>query len=199
MLKLSNVIKKYGNQNILNSISLTIEEPGFYILSGINGSGKSTIIKLIIGLIYKTSGEIINDNSISYLPDKFSLPKLLKVEKYVKSILSLYGKKIDVKALLEEYQIPNKVISSLSKGNYQKLGLLQILIHDADCYIFDEPLDGLDEFAKKLFKEKVSELLEQNKIVIMSLHNKSLFNGITSKVFEIKEGTINERKRKIKK
>ena len=91
MLKLDNLSKKYNNQIILNSISLEFKEGNLYILSGINGSGKSTLVKLLSGIIFKSSGSITRDISISYLPDKFTMPKLLSVKSYCK-LLSINGK-----------------------------------------------------------------------------------------------------------
>ena len=100
--------------------------------------------------------------------------------------------------LVSKFQIPNKRIGELSKGNQQKLGLLQILDYEADCYILDEPLDGLDDYAKKLFKEILKEKLENNKIIILSLHNKSIFNDLSPTILDIKEGRINEKRKKPK-
>lgn len=197
MLKLKNVNKKYGKINTINNISMIIDKPGLYILTGENGSGKSTIIKLLSKIIYKSSGEIENNYNISYLPDKFLMPKLMSVKLYIKEILKIYRNNKNVDELMQMYMLPKKRIGELSKGNLQKLGILQIVENDVQYYVFDEPLDGLDENARKLFKNIIINLLAKEKVVIMSLHNKSLFNDLKPQIFKIKEGKIDNAKKKI--
>ncbi len=196
-MKIQNLIKKYKGINVINNITLTIEEPGLYIIYGQNGSGKTTLIKIIASIIYKTSGDFNNDFSISYLPDKFSLPLLQKAKDYIQNILKLYQINYDAKLLMEEYKIPNKKIKELSKGNLQKIGLLQTFIKDTDCYIFDEPLDGLDDFAKKLFKEMIIKKLNDKKILIISMHNKNSLLDLKPNIFVMKGGDIFEKKKKV--
>lgn len=196
MINVRELEKKYGNQSILNSVNFTINEGNLNIFIGINGSGKSSILKILGKTIYKTSGQIDVKGDIAYLPDKYSFPKLMTTKNYLKNILKLYSLKEEYLKLLTEFDIPNKLIGSLSKGNLQKLGLLQILIIPADIYLFDEPLDGLDDFAKKLFKSKIKEKLEQNKTIIMSLHTKTIFNEFKPIIYEIKDGKVYEKKKK---
>ena len=198
MLKLTNVSKKYREHIVFNSVTIDMSNPGLYVFQGINGSGKSTILKVLCGVIYKSEGRIEKDVSISYLPDKFNMPKLMKAKAYVDSILNMYGIKDSSDELISKFQIPNKRIGDLSKGNQQKLGLLQVLYNEADCYVLDEPLDGLDEYAKHILKEEIIKLKENNKIIILSLHNKNLFNDLKPKIFEIKEGFIKLKERKKK-
>ncbi len=193
MILLNNVQKKYNGNYILDNATIKINEPGIYILQGVNGSGKSTIIKLITGVIYKTSGELKINSVISYLPDKFSMPKLMKVKTYLSIVLE---KKSKLDELVSKFQIPNKRIGELSKGNQQKLGLLQIFDYEADCYVLDEPIDGLDDYAKRLIKEIIKEKIQMKKIIIMSLHNKTYFNDLEPKIFDIREGRISEKRKK---
>ena len=189
MISLNNVTKKYFDHIVLDSINLSINNSGIYILQGINGSGKSTIIKLISGIIYKSDGKIFNNLKISYLPDKFSLPKLMKVNNYLNLLNN--NKRMN-NILMDKYKIPNKSICNLSKGNFQKLGLLQTFNYDADCYILDEPLDGLDDFAKELVKNEILKLVRNDKIIIMSLHDISEFSDLNPKIYYVKDGKINE-------
>ncbi|MCR5112507.1 MAG: ATP-binding cassette domain-containing protein [Acholeplasmatales bacterium] len=166
MLKLTNVEKRYKDHIIFSSVSIDMSEPGIYIFQGINGSGKSTILKVIAGIIYKTEGRLEKDVSISYLPDKFSMPKLMNVKSYVKAILKMEGKEKMADELIGLYQIPCRRIGELSKGNLQKLGLLQVFSKNADCYLLDEPLDGLDDFAKHLVKDMIKDYVNDGKIFI---------------------------------
>ena len=197
MIKTNNLEKKYNNQIIIQNVNLDINEGKFYVFTGINGSGKSTILKILSKVIFKSLGDIELSGTISYLPDKYSLPGLMTVDNYLKNIINLYSLNLNSSDILREYDIPNKKIKALSKGNLQKLGLVQALINPTDIYIFDEPLDGLDDFAKKLFKEKIKEKLKDNKTVIMSLHAKTLFNDLHPIIYEVKEGRINEKKKRL--
>ncbi len=199
MLKLTNVSKKYREHIVFNSVTIDMSNPGLYVFQGINGSGKSTILKVLCGVIYKSEGRIEKDVSISYLPDKFNMPKLMRSKAYVDSILNMYGMKESSDELISKFQIPNKRIGDLSKGNQQKLGLLQVLYNEADCYVLDEPLDGLDEFAKHLVKDIIKDYIDKGKIIIMSLHGKNLFNEFKPTVFDIKDGFINHKQKRKKK
>lgn len=196
MLKLLNVSKKYKNEAVFDSVSIDMSNPGLYIFVGINGSGKSTILKILANIVYKTDGKIIKDISVSYLPDKFSLPKLMKSNDYINTILKLNNVSDDPNKLISLFQIPNRRIGDLSKGNLQKIGLLQVLYNNADCYILDEPLDGLDDYAKKLLKDIIKDLIDNGKIIIMSLHNKQFFNDLEPITYEIRDGLINKKNKK---
>ncbi len=198
MYKLEHITKKYNKNIILNDISLELDQPNLYIITGINGSGKSTLIKIMSKIIFKSSGNIISDESIAFLPDKFILPYLISVKEFIKETLRLYKIRLDYKDIMKRFELPNKLIGSLSKGNYQKLGLFFIFYNNKDIYILDEPLDGLDDFAKGLFRKLVEEKLKENKKVVLSLHNKTLLNSFNPKVFQIKEGELVEKQRRKK-
>ena len=193
MISLNNIEKKYRNKMVLSNISFEINSPGIYIINGKNGSGKSTLIKIISKVIYKTSGTMSVDGTISYLPDKFMMPRLMRASSYLKLALD---NNQNIMKLLDKYLIPNKKICELSKGNLQKLGLLQILNKNADIYVLDEALDGLDDADKKIIKQDIIDLVEAGKIVILSLHTKITFGDLKSQLFEIKDGCINEKRKK---
>ncbi len=196
MLKVVDLEKRYNNQIIFDNVNIDFSMPGLYIFQGINGSGKSTILKIISGFIKESSGNVEKDITISYLPDKYSMPKLMSVVSYVEIVLDLFNKKNEANTLIGLYQIPKRRIGELSKGNQQKLGLLQIFSNDCDCYILDEPLDGLDEFAKHLVKNIINEKIKSGHIILMSLHGKNLFSDLNPRMFDVKDGKITERKKR---
>jgi len=198
MLKVVDLEKKYKNHVVFQSVTIDFSNPNLYILQGINGSGKSTLLKVISGIVYKTNGNIYNDLKISYLPDKYNMPKLMKAKLYLKQIFKLNNSKYNLDELISMYQIPNKRIGELSKGNLGKVGIISALYTDFDCYILDEPLDGLDENSKHLLKEKIIELINDKKIIILSLHNKSLFNELKPIIIDVKDGFIKVKERKNK-
>ena len=196
MLEFIGVEKKYKDHFVFSNMNISFKEGNLYILQGVNGSGKSTILKLIAGIIYKSSGKIIKNKDVSYLPDKFNMPKLMKVKSYLMEVFYDKPNKEDLyNSLMNIYQIPNKRIGDLSKGNQQKLGILQIMSGDADIYLLDEPLDGLDDKAKRIVRDEIKAKLDLGRVVILSLHNKTFFNELNPIIIEIKEGTVNEKKR----
>ena len=109
---------------------------------------------------------------------------------FVKDYLLCFIKKEYVEFLMNKYLIPNKRINELSKGNLQKLLLLQVFSNDSKYYILDEPLDGLDEFAKDLFKDEIKRLIKEDKIIIMALHDNELILDLNPKIYIMKDGKI---------
>lgn len=162
---LDKVTKVYNQQKILKKVSYIFSNE-LYVLSGINGSGKSTLVKLITGIVKATNGRIITNGSVCYLPEKFELPRNMTTY----NLLKLYVNKTKAIELLEEWQIPNKRINSLSKGNFQKVGILFMLVNDASIYIFDEPTDSLDNKIVDTFKNAIKYLIERKKCIIIILH-----------------------------
>lgn len=192
MLVIKNLVKKYNNNTILNNLSYVFEKGNLYIIRGDNGSGKSTLLKILSKISYKTSGEISGNARIAYLHDKPVFPYLMRVDDYLKTVIKLNNSNANYLDILEEYNIPNKRIFELSKGNKVKLGIAQVLLNDMDIYIFDEPIDGLDDFAKELFKNKILELIFNDKIVIMSLHEMNIFENDYYKLITLKDGRLYE-------
>lgn len=195
MLTLTDVSKRYKNNFALKNINLKIEPGKLYLFVGENGSGKSTTIKLISKVIFNNNlGKIENEfEKIIYLPDNCSYPNLLNVKTYLSMYLakSTNLKKIEEK--MEEYHLENKMIGSLSKGMLQKLGILQVIMSQADLYLFDEPLDGLDKVSIQRFKKDMKKLLEDNKTIIISTHSRMMFKDFTPTVIKFKGGIINEK------
>lgn len=191
MIDLTNVTKKYGKNIILNDINIQFYQGYLYVLHGENGAGKSTLLKLLSTQIFKSSGNILLDKS-SYLPDKFSFPSLMNTITYVSNALAIDKKKANI--LLAKYQIPNRRIIALSKGNMQKLGILQILNTNADCYLLDEPIDGLDDFAKRLVIDEIKELIKNNKCVIACMHDHEFFDSLNPIKIIVEGGKVYEKK-----
>ncbi len=195
MLRLTDVSKRYKNHFALKNININIEKGKLYLFVGENGSGKSTTIKLISKVIFNNSGGIIENNfeKIVYLPDKCSYPNLLNVKTYLSMYLSKSTNINKIEEKMKEYHLENKMIASLSKGMLQKLGILQIILSNADLYIFDEPLNGLDKVSTQKFKSDIKKLIENEKTVIISTHSRMLFRDLTPNIIKFKGGLVNEK------
>lgn len=173
MLNLSDVTIKYGKVTIIELLSYEFKNGNIYLLYGENGTGKTTLLKLISGLI-NCSGSVNTDDKIYYLPINPQYPAYMKAHNYLEYINKYYSCS-KIHEYIKRYELENKYISFLSKGNKVKLGIIQGLLYNADIYLFDEILDGLDENSKKEFKADLKHLLNENKLIIMATHENNLY------------------------
>ena len=198
MLEVKNLTKQYGEKVVVDDLSFSISEPGVYALLGTNGAGKTTSIRMILGMLAKNGGEVLWDGkpftaaqmNVGYLAEerglypKYSLldqllyfASLKKVPKKVAmDRIKYWAERLQV----EEYIFPPKTVKGkaakanradqLSKGNQQKVQLMAALISEPEFLILDEPLSGLDPVNTDLFKGIIREEIAKNKYLIMSSH-----------------------------
>ena len=198
MLEVKNLTKKYGEKVVVNDLSFSINEPGVYALLGTNGAGKTTSIRMILGMLAKNDGEVLwngkpftaAEMNVGYLAEERGLyPKysLLDQLLYFASLKKV-PKKLAMERIkywaerlqVEEYIFPPKTVKGkaakanradqLSKGNQQKVQLMAALISEPQFLILDEPLSGLDPVNTDLFKGIIREEIAKNKYLIMSSH-----------------------------
>lgn len=198
MLKFNDVSKKYNSKFAVKSINLTIKPNNIYLFIGENGSGKSTTIKLISKVIFTKDFNVLKNefNKIIYLPDRRNYPKLLLVSDFLKYYLNIDNKIIE--DTMRRYDLPNKLIGSLSKGNLQKLGILQIILSEGDLYLLDEPTDGLDKKSIYLLLEDLKKLLVIGKTLVISTHKKTIYSELKPIIYKFEDGICNEKKRENK-
>lgn len=177
-IEITNLNKKYGKNHVIKDLNLYITNQKFNFITGTNGVGKSTLIKCINGLINYQGYINNNEYSISYCPEKVNLPDFITL----KNFLLLLGKanKIPLSRLNEKVEYYLKTFSvleytktpiiKLSQGTKQKILLIQSFLKDADVYIFDEPLTGLDETSQSLFFNELKKLKEENKLILIITH-----------------------------
>lgn len=176
-LSLVNIHKKYKNNVVLNGFNYEFKS-GLYLFLGRNGSGKSTTMKIIANIILPSNvNHSITKLKVAYLCEKFELGNQ-KVFTFLKSIKRLNNSNMNIKIEMKNWLLPNKYISNLSKGNKQKCGILMMMLTSSDVYLFDEPTDALDSKSIDLFLKYISDLIHQEKIVIISTHEKKYFDGL---------------------
>ncbi len=212
--ELRNVTKIYKKPMFLYSkkivgvenISLQIYQSEIFGLLGLNGSGKTTTIKLLLGLLYPDSGEIYVFNTkipnwrinrfIGYLPEMVSFNKNFSGYELLKYYYSLNGKKINKERLNEIIKFVNltnsihRKIKEYSKGMIQRLGIAQAIIHDPKILILDEPTSGLDPLGIKEIRELVLKLKLQGKTIFFSSHLISELEKICDRVGIIHQGKL---------
>lgn len=175
LLEIKELNKYYYDNHVLKNLNITINE-GIYLLKGENGSGKTTFLKIVLGLVFPTSGKITrNYQDYRYVPELLVIKSDVKVELYLKSVLSL--RKLTRDLELEKYlEIEvNKRINTLSKGNLKKVLLYLAFVGKPDLLFLDEPLDGLD----LNMKTKVINYLNDKRLnCLISSHLTDLFKNV---------------------
>lgn len=185
-LVVNNISKMYGNFCALSGLSFELQKPGVYALLGTNGAGKTTAIRIILGMLSSNGGEVTwkgnrlspATDRVGYLAEERGLyPKYKVIEQlmYFAQLKGL-GKAQAASAIdawlerLELNEYRDKKAEQLSKGNQQKIQLAAALISDPELLILDEPLSGLDPVNADLFKSVINEQIAAGKYIIMSCH-----------------------------
>lgn len=180
MIILKNFKKIYSKNIILDIKCFRFFKGKSYLIIGKNGSGKSTLIKCMLGINNINNGCIVlNTKNIGYIPEKYFFPEFCTVNKFLKTILDLYKKEKNIDLIdfyCERFLLDkSKLLSKLSKGMKQKVLIIQALLHDADIFIFDEPLNGLDDYSQNIFFEIIEEIKKMNKTLLITTHYPSLY------------------------
>ncbi|MEN3013724.1 MAG: ABC transporter ATP-binding protein [Endomicrobiia bacterium] len=207
---LTKVYKKYKfltTQNIVgvNKINLDVYRNEIFGLLGLNGSGKTTTIKLILGLLFPDDGEIyilknkipnwkINKH-IGYLPELVSFNKNFTGMELLKFYASLVGgiPNDRIKEVIDFVKLSDSIerkTSEYSKGMLQRLGLAQAIIHNPEVLIFDEPTSGLDPLGIKEMRDFILQLKSQGKTIFFSSHLISELEKVCDRVAIIHKGEI---------
>lgn len=216
-LEVKGLHKQYGEKTVVENLSFSLQQPGVYALLGTNGAGKTTSIRMILGMLSKDGGEVFwngapmnaLETNIGYLAEERGLypkyklmdqlmyfAKLKKVPKDVAKERILYWAK---KLQVEEYIYPtkkgkkvekDKTADQLSKGNQQKIQLMAALLSDPDIIVLDEPLSGLDPVNTDLFKGIIREVINNGKYVIMSSHQMATIEEFCEDITILNRGKV---------
>ena len=211
--KLTKVYRDFwGRQKkvALRALNLQVYRGEIFGLLGPNGSGKTTTIKLLLGLLFPTDGdafvfgepaaEVRKNERIGYLPEESYLYRFLNAEETLdfygrlfkldpaerrrraQKLIEIVGLDADKKRILKEY----------SKGMRQRIGLAQALINDPELVILDEPTSGLDPLGTRWMKDLIKELRDKGKTIIMCSHRLEDVQDICDRVAILNEGELQE-------
>jgi len=186
-LKIENVTKKFKDFTAVDNLSISIPEKEMFGFLGANGAGKTTTFRMILGLLYPTSGSVSwNDQPINYstsqyigyLPEERGLYPKLKVREQIIYLAQLRGMNKqdalrELKFWLERFKVPeylDKKVEELSKGNQQKIQLITAIIHKPRLLILDEPFSGLDPVNVEMLKDAILELKAAGTTIVFSSH-----------------------------
>ena len=202
LLQCIDLNKNYGHKKVLKNVNLTIPRGKIIGLLGKNGTGKSTLIKLINDLLTPTSGEILVNGKeigieskkiIAYLPERTYLDKSMTVKKVLEFFESFYDNFDTEKAkkLLEDLGLDiNEKLSKMSKGMQEKVQLVLVMSRKADLYILDEPLGGVDPATRDYILDTILSNFNEGASVIISTHLISDIERILDEVIFIDNGEI---------
>ena len=202
LLEISNLNKSFDNKKILEDINLTIESGKIIGLLGKNGVGKTTLIKLINDLLTPTTGEILikgqkigveTKKVISYLPERTYLNKQMKVSEVIDYFEDFYDNFDSEKAkkLLKDLDLDiNQKLTKMSKGMQEKVQLVLVMSRNADLYVLDEPLGGVDPATRDYILDTILSNFNENASVIISTHLISDIEKILDEVIFIDKGQI---------
>lgn len=217
-LIVKNISKKFGDKLVVDNLSFEMSRPGVYALLGTNGAGKTTSLRIILGMLAKNSGEVlwkdkpidVVNTNVGYLAEerglypKYSLmdqlmyfARLKKVDKHTAmNRIKYWSDRLDV----NEYVFPPKGKSrktsksnqadQLSKGNQQKIQLMVALLSDPELLIIDEPFSGLDPLNTDLFKSIIREEINKDKYLIMSSHKMPTIEEFCSDITILDRGKV---------
>lgn len=203
-LSVSNIVKKYGDTTVVDDLSFEMNETGVFALLGTNGAGKTTSIRIILGMLAANSGTVTWDGKqflaaekpVGYLAEERGLYPKYKVMDQLVYFCTLRGMNKEGAQKTLDYwferlnitEHKNKRAEQLSKGNQQKVQLIAALAPNPELIVLDEPLSGLDPVNAELFKSVIREQIKQNKYIIMSSHQMSTIEEFCKDIVILNKG-----------
>lgn len=222
ILELRNLKKYFATQRAVDDISLQLKPGSIFGLLGPNGAGKTTLLRMITGIFYPDSGEIllngqhfnpVNDvHQIGYMPEERGLYKKMNIGEQTLYLAQLKGlSKQEAMQRAKEWFVRfemqtwwNKKVEDLSKGMSQKLQFVTTVLHEPKLIILDEPFSGLDPVNANLIKDEIFRLAQNGSTIIFSTHRMEQVEEIcdhialVNKGKKILDGTVNGVKQQYK-
>lgn len=186
----------------LNQINLEISRGKIVGLLGPNGSGKTTLIKILNGLLTPVEGEVLIDGNkpgpqtkakVSYLPERTYFQSSMRISELIELFTDFYQdfKPERAKQMLASLHIDEKDrLKTLSKGTKEKVQLIMVMSRDADLFVLDEPIAGVDPAARDYILKTIITNYNENATILLSTHLISDIENILDEVIFIKEGNI---------
>lgn len=206
ILELHHLKKYFATQKAVDDISMNIGEGNIFGLLGPNGAGKTTLLRMITGIFYPDSGEIIfngkkfdplNDvGYIGYMPEERGLYKKMKIGEQVLYLARLKGLSrndamLKIKEWFRKFEMEswwNKKVEDLSKGMSQKLQFVTTVLHEPKLIILDEPFSGLDPVNANLIKDEIFQLAKNGSTIIFSTHRMEQVEEICNHIVLVNKG-----------
>ena len=206
IIEINHLTKSYGRSRGIEDLTLRVPKGDIFGFIGPNGSGKSTTIRILLNLIFPTSGnatifglDVVRDSRkirsrTGYVPSDASMYDRMKVMEFLKFGAAFYGVQNDndrIQYLLNLFDLdPGRNIAELSMGNKKKVSIIQAMIHSPELLILDEPTSGLDPLIQSRFFDLLHEENRQGTTVFFSSHTLSEVQAFCKTVAIVKDGKI---------
>lgn len=204
MVKIENIVKKFGDLTVLQNVNLDIDKGGVFAILGPNASGKTTLIKCILGMVIPNSGKIHFDgemilggwkyrNKINYLPQIANFPANITVKELIEIVKDLRPLEANEEELISMFGLEaslNKKLGNLSGGTKQKVNIVLTFMYDSKLLILDEPTTGLDPISLLNLKGLIEKEKEKGKTILLTTHIMSLVEEIADKIVFLLDGNI---------
>lgn len=204
MIRVQKLTKSFGRNAVLKSLDLSVEAGGIYAILGPNGSGKTTMIKCILGMTIPDSGQIevaglpVTQSwkyrkSINYMPQIAQFPGNLRLRELIHMIQDLRGTSADEQELIDLFGLKpflGQKMAHLSGGTRQKVNIVLAFMFDSPLIILDEPTSGLDPASLIKLKNLIRKEKEQGKTLLITSHILSFVKEIADEIIYLLEGEI---------
>lgn len=202
ILECNNLTKRFGGKTALSSVNLKLERGQIVGLLGPNGSGKTTLIKLANELLTPTAGDILiggmkpgieTKKIVSYLPEKSYLNDWMRVQQIVEFFSDFYAdfKREKAYEMLKNLNInPDDRLKTMSKGTKEKVQLILVMSREAQLYLLDEPIGGVDPAARDYILKTILSNYNESATVLISTHLIADIENILDYVVFINQGQI---------
>ena len=207
IISAKSVAADYGNGDVISGINFDVKPGEAFGLMGLNGAGKTTFIKILLGLLEPSKGSVSIDgksglsievkNKIAYLPEKFEPPSFLNGYEFVRFCLKLYKKTCTDKDIHEiadrlalDQSALKRRVNTYSKGMRQKIGLIATFLTECPIMILDEPMSGLDPRARARVKDEILNCKKKKITTFVSSHILADMDEICNRVSVLHEGEL---------
>ena len=201
-IEINNLTKNFGDLKALDDVTVSLEQGQIVGLLGPNGSGKTTLIKILNGLLQPTSGSVtINGNMpgvetkrvVAYLPDRNALPDYMTASQLMDIYEDFFEDfdRLKAEAMVDDLGINCKqTMKKMSKGTKEKLQLCLVMARQAEVYLLDEPIGGVDPATRDYILRTIISNYNENAVVLISTHLIADVESVLDDVVFLKEGRV---------
>ena len=201
-IEISNLTKKFGDLTALDDVTVSLEQGQIVGLLGPNGSGKTTLIKILNGLLQPTSGSVAINGSapgvetkkvVAYLPDRNALPDYMTASQLMDIYEDFFEDfdRLKAEAMVDDLGINRKqTMKKMSKGTKEKLQLCLVMARQAEVYLLDEPIGGVDPATRDYILRTIISNYNENAVVLISTHLIADVESVLDDVVFLKEGRV---------